>query len=72
MLKLVKLQSLAAKCCKMRKIAIPNFVLICITCGKMHHIWAEVVHIAGIIHWLSNKIFTGFGTQATLTTVGRV
>ena len=41
MLKLVKLQSLVAKCCKMRKIYSPMkfayFVLICITHGKMHH-----------------------------------
>jgi hypothetical protein len=45
MLELVTLQSLAAKCCKMRKIYSPakfaNFVLICIARGKMHHIWAE-------------------------------
>jgi hypothetical protein len=44
MLKLVKLQSLDRKCCKMRKILnspmiFANFVLICInTDGKMHHI----------------------------------
>jgi hypothetical protein len=44
MLKLVKLQSLAAKCCKMWKIYSPakfaHFVLIC-KARKMHHIWAE-------------------------------
>jgi hypothetical protein len=45
MLKLVKLQSLAAKCCKMWKIyssaKFAHFVLICIKREKMHHIWAE-------------------------------
>jgi hypothetical protein len=44
MLKLVKLQSLAAKCCKMRKYShakFANFVLISITRKKMHHICAE-------------------------------
>jgi hypothetical protein len=45
MLKLVTLQSLAAKCCngcgKDSPARFANFVLICITRGKMHHIWAE-------------------------------
>ena len=44
MLKLVKLQSLAAIYCKFGKYSpakFSNFVLICITRGKMHHIWAE-------------------------------
>jgi hypothetical protein len=38
MLELVKLQSLAGKYSAAK---FANFVLICITRGKMHHIWAE-------------------------------
>jgi hypothetical protein len=29
------------KCGKYSPAKFPNFVLICITCGKMHHIWAK-------------------------------
>jgi hypothetical protein len=44
MLKLVKLQSLprnVVKCGKYSPAKFENFILICITHGKMHHIWAE-------------------------------
>jgi hypothetical protein len=41
MLKLAKLQSLAAKCGKYSPAKFANFVLIFITRGKMHQIWAE-------------------------------
>jgi hypothetical protein len=44
MLKLVKFQSLAAKFVKCRKYSpakFAHFVLICITPGKVHHIWSE-------------------------------
>ena len=66
-LKLVKLQNLVAKCCKMMKIyslvKFANLVYLCIACGNSYHIWTEAYFGGQGRHYIICKIVRH---QATL------